>query len=57
MQLAHRSSCSLRVSPALQRRMPKARSSYPTLSMVRLGRSPLQKLAWIFGFGRSAGVS
>jgi hypothetical protein len=52
MQLAPRSQCSLRVSPALQRRMPKARSSYPTLSVVRLGRSPLQKLAWIFGFGR-----
>jgi hypothetical protein len=29
----------------------KPRSSYPTLSIIPLRRSPLRKLAWIFGFG------
>jgi hypothetical protein len=29
----------------------KPRSSYPTLSIFPLHRSPLRKLAWIFGFG------
>lgn len=52
MQFAPRSPVTTRMPLAQQRRMPKARSSYPTLSLVRLGRSPLQKLAWIFGFGR-----
>jgi hypothetical protein len=28
------------------------RSRYPTVSLVPLYRSPLAKLAWIFGFGR-----
>ncbi|SHM52674.1 hypothetical protein [Rhizobacter sp. OV335] len=52
MRLAPRSPGSHQSSLARQHRALKARSSYPTLSMVRLGRSPLQKLAWIFGFGR-----
>jgi hypothetical protein len=52
MQFVPRSPVSTRMPLARPRRMPKARSSYPTLSLVRLGRSPLQKLAWIFGFGR-----
>jgi hypothetical protein len=30
----------------------KPRSSYPTLAITPLHRSPLRKLAWIFGFGR-----
>jgi len=30
----------------------KPRSHYPSVSCVRLRSSPLQKLAWIFGFGR-----
>ena len=52
MQLAPRSPGSPQALLAQQRRALKARSSYPTLSVVRLGRSPLQKLAWIFGLGR-----
>jgi hypothetical protein len=52
MQFAPRSPVSTRMPLVQPRRMPKARSSYPALSLVRLGRSPLQKLAWIFGFGR-----
>jgi hypothetical protein len=52
MQFATPSPASRPERPAFQRRPLKARSSYPTLSLVRLGRSPLQKLAWIFGFGR-----
>jgi hypothetical protein len=31
-------------------RMPKPRSTYPTVSLVRLQSGPLRKLAWIFGF-------
>lgn len=34
-----------------QRRLPP-RLRYPNVSVVRLYRSPLAKLAWIFGFGR-----
>ena len=50
------------IAPRLARRIAKGtssdrqqlvpRTSYPTISIVRLRRSPLQKLAWIFGFGR-----
>ena len=35
------------------RQGPKAApSSHPVASVIRLQRSPLAKLAWIFGFGR-----
>ena len=30
----------------------KPRTTYPILSVVPLHRSPLRKLAWIFGFRR-----
>jgi hypothetical protein len=44
-----------RRSPVLaskRARSLKARSSYPTVSIVRLGRGPLRRLAWIFGLDR-----
>ena len=31
---------------------PKPRTTYPVASVVPLHRSPLRKLAWIFGFRR-----
>lgn len=34
------------------RRRLVARRRLPTMSVVPLGRGPLDKLAWIFGFGR-----
>ena len=30
----------------------KPRSTYPTISIICLNRSPLRKLAWMFGLGR-----
>ena len=30
----------------------KARSSYPTVSIVRLGGGPLRRLAWMLGLER-----
>jgi hypothetical protein len=42
----------IRLTHRTPHRMPKPRSTYPTVSLVPLRRSPLQKLAWIFGFGR-----
>ncbi len=41
-----------RSGPLGKHRPLKPRSSYPTLSVVPLHRSPLRRLAWIFGFGR-----
>lgn len=45
--------------PALDRARPDwtrprliARRTLPTLSVVTLSRSPLARLAWVFGFGR-----
>jgi hypothetical protein len=37
---------------APSRAEPKPRTHCPTVSVIRLGRSPLRRLAWIFGFGR-----
>ena len=34
------------------RQPPVPRTSYARVSIIRLSSSPLQKLAWIFGFGR-----
>jgi hypothetical protein len=34
------------------RQMIRARRSYPTVSLVRLQRSPLERLVWFFGIGR-----
>lgn len=43
-----------RSRPLASRSAPrlKARTHYPTVSLVRLRTSPLRKLAWVFGFGR-----
>lgn len=34
------------------RQPPVPRTSYARVSVIRLSSSPLQRLAWIFGFGR-----